>query len=91
MNTMQRFLIGLLIIIFSVLAMFWLQNAQRLPMVDVNGHYLSFDLLFVGGVIAQPISVATLMLISFAVGGVFALIIQSLFKFSGKKNEYSEY
>ena len=91
MNTMQRFLIGLLIILLSVMAMFWVQNAERFPMVDVHGHFLSFDLLFVGGVVAQPISVATLMLVSFAVGGLFAFLFQALFKLSSNKNEYSEF
>ena len=91
MNTFQRILIGILVVIISVLALFWYQNAQRFPMIDVHGHYLSFDLLFFGGVVAQPISVATLMLISFAVGILFTFIGQALFKMSSSKDEYSEF
>ena len=91
MSTMQRVLLGIFLVLISVLALFWYQNAQRFPMLDVNGHYLSFDLLFFGGVIAQPISVATLMLISFALGIVFAFIAQALLKMSAKSDEYSDF
>ena len=67
---MNRVLLGLLSIILFIIGLFWYQNSTRLPMLDTGGNYLSLDLYFWGVAITQPISIPTLMGISFIIGGI---------------------
>lgn len=67
---MNRVLLGLTTIILLTVGLFWYQNSTRLPMLDTGGNYLSLDLYFWGVAITQPISIPTLMGISFVIGGI---------------------
>ena len=89
--TLKRALIGIFILFLGILYLFWLQNSNRFPMMDANGNYLSFDLLFWGGSISEPISVATLMLISMVFGGILSLIVKGMFSFGSDEFQSSDY
>ena len=69
---------GLAIIIVFIVLLFIFQNAQRPPMVDSHGAYLSLDLFFWGVHLKKPLGVSILMTISFVLG-VLAHIIFSAF------------
>ena len=60
-------------------------------MIDTNGNYLSFDLLFWGGSISEPISVATLMLISMVIGGILSLLLKALLSMGNDDFHSSDY
>ena len=75
---MNKFGKGLAIIIAIVVFLFIFQNAQRPPMVDTQGAYLSLDLLVWGVHLKKPLGVSILMTISF-VFGVLTHIIFSAF------------
>jgi hypothetical protein len=71
-----------MILLVAVFALFAFQNANRFPMQDINGSYLSLDLYFGGIQLREALAVPWLLAIAFLLGVVssglyFLMLISS--------------
>jgi hypothetical protein len=85
MKLFARLFSGLLLILYVVFAY---QNQLRLPMLDTQGGYLSLDLYFTGTQLSQPISIAYLLGIAFALGAICNPLIVYVFTKSDSNDDY---
>ena len=70
----------LIILVFSVIGLFLLQNSQRPTMIDSHDSYLSLDLYFYGLSMKEPMSISWLLCIAFALGILFSNFVQFVLK-----------